>query len=167
MTAKERELFEELKEAILNLESSNNKFARSINERVNKVEESLSKKTEPIHLEAEIVRSAKSAIGKAIQESLTSYNSPLNPLCKNVIAKHSSEISKVVEDSILSTIRGGEFIKYLNDELSHKVARILIDSSKGICDSVINDLKNDNVFRAKLTIVVSDMVKEYRKSKEE
>lgn len=163
MTAKEQQLFNELQQTIRALQDSNKRLAGALVERVEKVENILSKKNEPIYLENDIVQSAKQAISKAISDSLNTYNSPLSKLCANVIWKHEEELKQIVETSIVSVFNDKKFAEYLNEELSHKAARILVDSSKGICDSIIDELKKDNVFRAKLTIVISDMVKEHKK----
>lgn len=163
MTAKEQQLFNELQQTIRALQDNNKRLAGALVERVEKVETILSKKNEPIYLENDIVQSAKQAVSKAISDSLNTYNSPLSKLCANVIWKHEEELKQIVETSIVSVFNDKKFAEYLNEELSHKAARILVDSSKGICDSIIDELKKDNVFRAKLTIVISDMVKEHKK----
>lgn len=162
MTAKEQQLFNELQQTIRGLQENNNHLANALVERIEKVETCLSKKNEPIYLENDIVQSAKQAISKAISDSLNTYNSPLSKLCANVIWKHEEELKQIVETSIVSVFNDKKFAEYLNEELAHKAARILVDSSKGICDSIVDELKKDNVFRAKLTIVISDMIKEHK-----
>lgn len=163
MTAKEQQLFNELQQTIRGLQENNNRLANALVERIEKVETCLSQKNEPIYLENDIVQSAKQAISKAISDSLNTYNSPLLKLCANVIWKHEEELKQIVETSIVSVFNDKKFAGYLNEELSHKAARILVDSSKGICDSIMDELKKDNVFRAKLTIVISDLIKEHKK----
>lgn len=163
MTAKEQQLFNELQQTIRGLQENNNRLANALVERIEKVETCLSQKNEPIYLENDIVQSAKQAISKAISDSLNTYNSPLSKLCANVIWKHEEELKQIVETSIVSVFNDKKFAGYLNEELSHKAARILVDSSKGICDSIMDELKKDNVFRAKLTIVISDLIKEHKK----
>lgn len=162
MTAKERQLFNELQLTIRGLQENNNRLTNALVERIEKVETCLSKKNEPIYLENDIVQSAKQAVSKAISDSLNTYNSPLSKLCANVIWKHEEELKQIVETSIVSVFNDKKFAEYLNEELAHKAARILVDSSKGICDSIVDELKKDNVFRAKLTIVISDMIKEHK-----
>lgn len=162
MTAKEQQLFNELQLTIRGLQENNNRLANALVERIEKVETYLSKKNEPIYLENDIVQSAKQAVSKAISDSLNTYNSPLSKLCANVIWKHEEELKQIVETSIVSVFNDKKFAEYLNEELAHKAARILVDSSKGICDSIVDELKKDNVFRAKLTIVISDMIKEHK-----
>jgi len=163
MTAKEQQLFSELQNTIRSLEESNRLLANSVAGRVDKVENSLSKKNEPIFLENDIIQAIRQSIGKAIVESLNRYGSPLEKLCEVVINKHEDELKNVLESSIISVFKEKEFISQLNEELAHKAARVLIDSSKGICDSITDELKRDNVFRAKLTIVVSDLIEKHRK----
>lgn len=162
MTSKEKQLFNELQNMMRGLQESNKQLSQTLTERVEKVESSLSKKNEPVFLENDIMQATRQAIGKAIADSLNRYGSPLEKLCGIVISKHEEELKNVVESSVISVFKEGKFIAYLNDELAHKTARILVDSSKGICDSIIDELKRDNVFRAKLTIVVSDLIKAYR-----
>lgn len=162
MTAKEQQLFNELQLTIRGLQENNNRLANALVERIEKVETCLSKKNEPIYLENDIVQSAKQAVSKAISDSLNTYNSPLSKLCANVIWKHEEELKQIVETSIVSVFNDKKFAEYLNEELAHKAARILVDSSKGICDSIVDELKKDNVFRAKLTIVISDMIKDHK-----
>lgn len=162
MTTKELQLFNELQQAIRGLQENNNRLSSALVERIEKVETCLSKKNDPIYLENDIVQSAKQAIGKAISDSLNAYNSPLSKLCASVIWSHEEELKHIVETSIVSVFKDKKFAECLNEELAHKTARILVDSSKGVCDSIIDELKKDNIFRAKLTIVISDMVKEYR-----
>ncbi len=163
MTVKEQQLFNELQQTIRNLQESNSRLANSLVERVNKVEAILSKKNEPIYLENDIVQSAKQAIGKAISDSFGRYDSPLSKLCASVIVKHEEELRQIVETSIMHTFKEQDFVDYLNEELAHKAARILVESSKGICDSVIDELKKDNVFRAKLTVAISELIENHRK----
>jgi len=165
MTTKDQSIIGNLLDEIKSLKESNAQLNESLTKRVRDVENVLSKKNESIFLEKEIIQESRSAISTAIVGSFNRYDSPLSKLSNIVLDNHKDEIKEILESSIISMIKDNGFVDSLNEELSHKISRILIDSSKGICESITTDLKNDNVFRAKLTIAVSRLIEEYRQIK--
>ena len=111
-------------------------------------------------LEKDILQIAQQSIQKAIQESLTKYDSPLLQLVKQVVNEHSAELKGIISDSFDSVIKKDEFKQSIREAFSHKVARTIISNNDGLFEKVSNELKQDAIFKSKMALAVANVINE-------
>jgi predicted oxidoreductase (fatty acid repression mutant protein) len=111
-------------------------------------------------LEQDILRTAQTSIAKAIADTLGGYNSPLTKLIISVVDENAKELRAIISDSFTQVIRTDDFKKSIVNAFSHKVSRTIISNNDGLFDKVSNDLKQDAVFKAKLSLAVANVVEE-------
>lgn len=137
---------------------------RGARECVLNTEEVINKKLEekylPVNLEHDILSSIQASIHDAIKNSLSGYDSPMKKLVLRVVSKYESDLLKIIDDPFSSVIKTDEFKKAILDGFSHKVARTIISNNDGLFDKVSNDLKQDQTFKAKMTLAVANVVNE-------
>ena len=124
------------------------------------INKKLEEKYLPINLEHDILCSIQASIHDAIKSSLSGYDSPMKKLVLRVVAKYESDLLKVIDESFYSVIKTDEFKKAILDGFSHKVARTIISNNDGLFEKVSNDLKQDQTFKAKMTLAVANVVNE-------
>lgn len=110
--------------------------------------------------EKEILQSAQQAISHSIKEVLTKYDSPLTKLVKSVIEENNQELRSLINDSFQTVIRTDEFKTSILSAFSHKVARSVISNNDGLFEKVSNDLKQDVLFKSKMSLAVAAVVEE-------
>ena len=117
-------------------------------------------------LDKEILSVVQSAVTTSIRDTLVNkYDSPLIKLVKQVVEDHNTELKKLINDSFEQVIRTDEFKESIVSAFSHKVARTIISNNDGLFDKVSNELKQDAVFKAKISIAVSNIVEECLKER--
>ena len=117
-------------------------------------------------LDKEILSVVQSAVTTSIRDTLVNkYDSPLIKLVKQVVEDHNTELKKLINDSFEQVIRTDEFKESIVSAFSHKVARTIISNNDGLFDKVSNELKQDAVFKAKISIAVSNVVEECLKER--
>lgn len=113
-----------------------------------------------IDLEKEVLRVAQESIHTSIKEALSKYDSPLIKLVNQVVDENSIELKGLISSSFQTVIRTEEFKQSILSAFSHKVARTIISNNDGLFDKVSNELKQDSVFKAKMSLAVSNVVEE-------
>lgn len=129
-------------------------------ESISKVDKKASSKIKPYNLERDILQSTQQAIQKSISDSLSAYNSPLVELIRICIKDHTLELKDIINESFESVIRTDEFKQGIREAFSHKVARTIIGNQQGLFEKVSNELKQDAIFKAKISIAVANVVNE-------
>ncbi len=86
-------------------------------------------------------------------------------LVKSVVEENSVEFKSLINDSFLVVIRTEEFKVSIMEAFRHKIAKIVVNNTDGLLDKVANELKQDSVFKSKLTLLVSGLVDETIKQK--
>ena len=160
MTAQEQKTIDTLLKAVQDLRSENSKFREDIKFQVDSINAKIEKKHLPITLEQDILRTAQVAMNESIQKVLTEYNSPLKKLTEQVVLENSSFLKELISDSFNSVIRTDDFKKSIVSAFSHKVARNIISNNDGLFDKVSNDLKQDAIFKSKMSLAVSNVIEE-------
>ena len=112
-------------------------------------------------LEFQVLRATKEAIHTAVQNELVGYNKPLSRLCNQVIERHSTEITSLLDKEITSLISSDDFRCELRDALRSKVAKLMVSTIGGELEKRVNDLKSNPVMRAKITLALNQMVSEF------
>lgn len=165
MTAKEQQTINDLLKAISDLRNENAKFREDVKLQIETINIKTEKKHMPIMLENDILKTAQNAIQISIEKALTDYNSPLKKLIESVISENNEFLKQLISDSFNTVIRTNDFKASIINAFSHKVARSIISNNDGLFDKVSNELKQDNIFKAKMSIAVSNVVEECLKER--
>lgn len=104
-------------------------------------------------------------MNESIKSVLTAYNSPLSLLVKSVVDENAKELRAIISDSFRLVISTDEFKQSIVNAFSHKVARTIISNNDGLFEKVSNELKQDAVFKAKMSLAVSNVVEECLREK--
>jgi len=160
MTKDEQKQINILIETVNILKQENKLLTEKLTEMVNTMNNKVNEKYMPVQLELDILQTAQTSIQKAIHESLTGYNSPLIKLVIKVIEDKSTEFKTIISDSFDEVIKLDEFKKSIREGFSHKIARNIISNNNGLFDKISNELKQDAVFKSKMTLAVVNVVNE-------
>lgn len=161
MTKQDTEKFiGQLKETIGELVRANETFKQEIIKKVNETASKVEKKHAPVYFEQDIMRAAQEGIIKAIGESLTGYNSPLNKLTSQVIEENSGFLRELIKEAFNTAIKAGEFKKVVQETFIHKIARSFMTSADSMMAKMSNELKQDPVFKSKLVIAIENVINE-------
>jgi hypothetical protein len=114
----------------------------------------------PITLEQDILRTAQIAMNESIQKALTDYNSPLKKLTEAVILENTTFLKGLISDCFNSVIKTEDFKNSIITAFSHKVARSIISNNDGLFEKVSNELKQDAIFKSKMSLAVSNVVED-------
>lgn len=104
-------------------------------------------------------------MSESIKSVLTGYNSPMTALAKSVVDENAKELRAIISDSFKMVIATEDFKQSIVSAFSHKVARTIISNNDGLFDKVSNELKQDAVFKAKMSLAVSNVVEECLREK--
>jgi CHASE3 domain sensor protein len=161
MTAKEEKTVEQLLNVVSKLETENRKFREDISKLVEVINNKVEKKHTPINFEQDILSTTQTAISSAISKVLCDdYNSPLKKLVNIVVDEHSYELKQIISESFSQVIKTDDFKKSIVNAFSHKVSRAIISNNDGLFDKVSNELKQDSIFKAKMSLAVANVVEE-------
>jgi len=160
MTTQEQKTMDKLYELLSNIKKENNDFRAQTLVTVNSINEKVNTKLLPVTLEQDILSVTQNSIQAAIKESLTKYDSPLVKLVTTVVNEHSQQLKQIITESFDEVIKKDEFKEAIRDGFFHKVARTIISNNDGLFEKVSNELKQDSVFKAKMSLAVSNVVNE-------
>ena len=160
MNKEEQKTVDQLYQIVSNIRQENKILTETLTNMVNKLNDKVDKKNEPIYLEKDILQVLQVSMNKAIQDCLSGYSSPLTKLVNNVVESRSTELRKIIADSFDVAIQKDEFKSAIREGFSHKIARTLINNNGGLFDKVSNELKQDAVFKSKMAIAVANVVDE-------
>ena len=160
MTVQEQKTVNQLVDTVRELKSENRLLVEKFTKTIETLNEKVNQKHMPITLEADILTTTQTAIHKAIQESLTKYDSPLIKLVTTVINENSTELKQLISDSFKEVIRTDEFKQAIRDGFAHKIARNIISTNDSLFVKVSNELKQDAVFKSKMALAVANVVNE-------
>ena len=89
-----------------------------------------------------------------------SIDSPLKKLTEVVILENTTFLKGLISDCFNSVIKTEDFKKSIITAFSHKVARSIISNNDGLFEKVSNELKQDAIFKSKMSLAVSNVVEE-------
>lgn len=161
MTAQEQKAVNDLYKIACELRDANNKLRDEVEQRVKAVENKVEQKHIPLSLESEVQNAVHSSIQKAFNDALGGYGSPLQKYALNVVAKYQASIEGVFDEVVKEAIKTDEFKQRVREVLLHKIAKTMISGIDGSVDKTINQMKQDAVFRSKLTLAVNGLVNEF------
>ena len=161
MTAKEEQALKSMYNLINTLREENSKFRIDVTEQINTINAKVDKEYKPISLENNIVEVIKSTLDKSMQAALTGYGSGLISLINEVVNEHKSELKTLMTTGFIEAIEDKKFNEIIKNSIASKLYRGLLSSNASLFDSITNDLKKDSVFRAKITLAISEAISEY------
>lgn len=164
MNNKEKETIEKLVDAVEMLISANKEQARQIEIQNKELNLKIEKKNLPITLEEGILQNINQNIAASLSKILAEdYNSPLKPIIKAVVEKNNVQITSLVEAALKGVVEDNVTLKdELERDFSKKIARSIISTGDGVIEKIMNSLKQNQLFRSELTVLVSRLVRKFK-----
>lgn len=163
MTREEQRSINQLGELLVEIKKSNDLYRELLTKKVDDLEKTVTRKHLPVMFEDKIMESIDAALSKAMHEALTGYNSPLTQYAKNIVEKYKPQIEAVFDEVIQEAIKTDEFKQRVREVMLHKIAKTMIAGIDGSIDKTVNQMKQDAVFRSRLTLAVNGLVDEFLK----
>jgi hypothetical protein len=113
-----------------------------------------------LNLEEEILNATKTILINGIK-SLDGYNNPTKSIVNLVIKEYEPSISILFKDAIEKTIRSDNFKEELQKLISQRIVRELVSQSESSIARIVQKMKQDETFRARLTLAVDNIVTEF------
>lgn len=161
MTNKEQQTVDQLCKIITDQRASFQEFKQAMELKVASLEKQVEQKHIPLSLESEVVNAAQNAITTALAAAMTGYGSPLAKYATNVVAKYQNSLEAIFDDAVRDGIKTDEFKQRVREVMITKIAKTMISGVDGSIDKTINLMKQDQVFRSRLTLSVNTLVEEF------
>lgn len=161
MTTKEQQTIDQLFQTVSSLREENRIFKQSISELVDKMNSKVDAKHLPLSLEQNILATMNQAMSKSISDALGGYSSPLNKYAINVVERYENQIKSVFDSIVSESIQTEDFKDSIREVLLNKITKTMIAGVDGSVDKVVVQMKNDPVFRSKLTLFVNNLADEF------
>ena len=161
MTTTEQKTVNDLYKIASDLRDSNTKLRDELEQRVKSIESKVDQKHLPLSLEVEVTNAVQAAISKSFMDSLGGYNSPLQKYALNVVSKYQTSIEGVFDEVVREAIKTDDFKNRVREVLLHKIAKTMISGIDGSVDKTVNQMKQDSIFRSRLTLAVNGLVDEF------
>lgn len=162
MTTAEQKIIQQVAELMQQIRVENNNFRNDIASQIQAINAKVDKKHLPLTLEQDVLSAVNGAIAKGMADALSnSYNSPLVQYAKNVVENYKGEIEAIFNKVVDEGIRTDEFKSRVREVLLNKIAKTVISGIDGSVDKTINLMKQDAVFRSKLTLAVNGVVNDF------
>ena len=129
--------------------------------RIKSIDNKVEQKHIPLSLETECLNAVHASVSKAFTDALGGYNSPLQKYALNVVQKYQSSIEGVFDEVVKEAIKTDSFRERVREVLLHKIAKTMISGIDGSVDKTINQMKQDAIFRSRLTLCVNNLVEEF------
>lgn len=113
-----------------------------------------------LNLEEEILNATKTILINGIK-TLDGYNNPTKPIVISVIKEYEPSISKIFKDAIEKTIQSDTFKEVLQKLIAQRIVRELVSQSESSIARIVQKMKQDETFRARLTLAVDNIVTEF------
>ena len=109
------------------------------------------------NLEEEILNATKTILINGIK-ALDGYNNPTKSIVNSVIEEYEPSISLLFKNAVETTIRSDNFKEEL---ISQRIVRELVSQSESSIARIVQKMKQDETFRARLTLAVDNIVTEF------
>jgi len=96
-------------------------------------------------------------------KSLDGYNNPFRGVAEVILKEHEKEIKEIMQDCLNDILSNGEFKAEIRQAIGQKVVREFANQSESCIARTVQKLKQDETFRARLTIAVDNLLKDYEK----
>ena len=112
------------------------------------------------NLAEEILNATKTILVNGIK-SLDGYNNPTKSLVNSVIKEYEPSISLLFKNAVETTIRSDNFKEELQKLISQRIVRELVSQSESSIARIVQKMKQDETFRARLTLAIDNIVTEF------
>ena len=116
-------------------------------------------RSHPIILENDFNKNIQQTIIKSLDAVMSGYSSPIKPIIDELVKRNKHIIESAFLDGIESLDK-----EALKDEIKDKLIKDFvknsINSSGGMVDKFFAELKQDKSFRARLTVLIDNVVRE-------
>ena len=112
------------------------------------------------NLEEEILNATKTILINGIK-TLDGYSNPTKPIVISVIKEYEPTISIIFKDAIEKTIQSDNFKEVLQKLIAQRIVRELVGQSESSIARIVQKMKQDETFRARLTLAVDNIVTEF------
>lgn len=113
-----------------------------------------------LNLEEEILNATKTILINGIR-TLDGYSNPTKPIVISVIKEYEPSLSSLFKEAIENTIRSDNFKEVLQKLISQRIIRELVGQSESSIARIVQKMKQDETFRARLTLAVDNIVTEF------
>ena len=113
-----------------------------------------------LNLEEEILNATKTILINGIK-TLDGYSNPTKPIVISVIKEYEPSISIIFKDAIEKTIKSDNFKEILQQLIAQRIVRELVGQSESSIARIVQKMKQDETFRARLTLAVDNIVTEF------
>lgn len=113
-----------------------------------------------LNLEEEILNATKTILINSIK-SLDGYNNPTKSLVNSVIKEYEPSISSLFKDALEKAIRNDNFKEELQKLISQRIVRELVGQSESSIARIVQKMKQDETFKARLTLAVDNIITEF------
>lgn len=161
MTTAEQKSIEQVRDLIRDLKEANRVYIENVDKQIQLISNKVEQKHLPLNLENEVVLTVQKSLSEGLAKALTGYNSPLEQYAKNVVSKYQADIEKLFNEVVEAGINSDEFKLKVREVLLHKIAKTVTSGIDGSIDKTVNLMKQDSIFRSKLTLSVNGLVAEF------
>ena len=113
-----------------------------------------------LNLEEEILNATKTILINGIK-TLDGYSNPTKPIVISVIKEYEPSISLLFKDAIEKTIKSDNFKEVLQKLIAQRIVRELVSQSESSIARIVQKMKQDETFKARLTLAVDNIVTEF------
>ena len=106
-----------------------------------------------LNLEEEILNATKTILINGIK-TLDGYNNPTKSLVNSVIKEYEPSISILFKEAIEKTIQSDTFKEVLQKLIAQRIVRELVGQSESSIARVVQKMKQDETFKAKLIDII-------------
>lgn len=107
----------------------------------------------------------QSHLSECLKEALTKFvgntygDNPVLRIFSSVVDENSDSIRNVFNDVLKETFSSEEFKAELRQQAMKKIAQTIVGQTSGLAEKQINQLKQDPVFKANMTLLISESLK--------
>lgn len=101
----------------------------------------------------------RDAIREGVKSKMGGYNSPLDKLCADAIAKHQLQLRELLEASVASCVSDPSFREEIAAATRISLAKLLVQRFGGEIEKQVNSLKSDPTTRARIVLAIEEIVK--------
>lgn len=112
--------------------------------------------------EEEIISTVKSLVISGVKH-LDGYNNPFRKIAESITQEYEKEIKEIMNDCLKNILTDEEFKTEIRQAIGQKVVREFASQSESCISRTVQKLKQDETFRARLTIAIDNLLKEYER----
>lgn len=111
-------------------------------------------------IDQQVMNAVQDGIRKGVCDKLGGYNSPLDKLIGECLAKHDSAFRSLLTDAIGGAVNDPEFRAEVSSVVRKKLTSAMIGKFGGELEKQVNTLRSDPTTRARITLAIDEIIKE-------